>query len=450
MNYPRKIFCVIFLVSLCCVNLFSQVLIQYNQDRTYTLVERTDLRRYDNGRYVGLLSREVRSFIYQENNSRYKNFYQGDFYVLEKTKRNLYEINQGINEAIPSSFTISDDGYLTMIEDNGFPSFRSFPTFPKDKIQIGDTWQGRAERAVDPMNKGIITRLPIFIQYQYTGDGKYHDEEIFILKAQWATRYGISYFDPQGDKDLKSATGSHKADIYVSKKTGCALLVRDLVDETFIYQDGNKINYQGFITLFTEYPPAVDREIVIQALNRIAKNTDDKNIREEKNLDQKIDKITNNTSDKQNNKNTNSYELSNSNKQNDKELFNDTNKTSDITYENTSSGIKLTIQNLQFKPNSSKLLPGEEERLNQIASVLNQVPTSMFLVEGHTASTGNLSGEKKLSVERAYTIATELIKRGIGAEKFLYKGSGSSKPIASNDTPEGMAKNRRVEITILE
>ena len=84
MNYPRKIFCVIFLISLSCVNLFSQVLIQYNQDRTYTLVERTDLRRYDNGRYVGLLSREVRSFIYQENNSRYKNFYQGDFYVLDR------------------------------------------------------------------------------------------------------------------------------------------------------------------------------------------------------------------------------------------------------------------------------------------------------------------------------------------------------------------------------
>ena len=430
----RKIICVVFVITLCCVNLFSQVLIQYNEDRTYTLVERTDLRRYDNGRYVGLLSREVRSFIHQEDNSKYKNFYQGDFYVLEKTKRNLYEINQGINEAIPSAFTISDDGYLSMIEDNGFPSFRSFPTFPKEKIQIGDTWQGRAERAVDPLNKGIITRLPILIQYQYTGDGKYHDEEIYILKAQWATRYGISYFDPQGDRDLKSATGSHKADIYVSKKTGCALLVRDLVDETFIYQDGNKINYQGFITLFTEYPPAVDREIVIQALNQIAKNTDDKNIEEEKNLDVKIDKITNNISDKQN----------------DKELFNDTNKTSDITYENTSSGIKLTIENLQFKPNSSELLPGEKERLNQIASALKQAPNSMFLVEGHTASTGNLSGEKKLSVERAYTIANELIKRGIGAEKFLCKGSGSSKPIASNDTAEGMAKNRRVEITILE
>ena len=409
----KKLFFVLFCVFVN-LNCFSQVLIQYNQDRTYTLVERTDLRRYDNGRYIGLLSREVRSFINQDEHPKYKNFYQGDFYVLEKTKRNSFEVTLGINEAIPSSFTISEDGNLTMIEDNGFPSFRSFPTFPKDKIKIGDKWNATAERAVDPLNKGIITRLPIYIQYQYTGDGKYHDEDIFILKAQWATRYGISYFDSQEDKELKSAMGSHKADIYVSKKTGCALLVRDIVDETFVYQDGNKINFQGFITLFTEYPPAVDREIIIPTLNRIAKNNDDKN-----------------DDDTQ------------------KDFFKDKD-VPDISYENTNRGIRLTIQNLQFKPNSSELLPGEENRLNQIAKVLKQAKNSMFLVEGHTASTGNISGEKQLSVERAYTIAEELIKRGISAEKFIYKGSGSSKPIATNETPEGMAKNRRVEITILE
>lgn len=409
----KKLFFVLFCVFVN-LNCFSQVLIQYNQDKTYTLVERTDLRRYDNGRYIGLLSREVRSFINQDEHPKYKNFYQGDFYVLEKTKRNSFEVTLGINEAIPSSFTISEDGNLTMIEDNGFPSFRSFPTFPKDKIKIGDKWNATAERAVDPLNKGIITRLPIYIQYQYTGDGKYHDEDIFILKAQWATRYGISYFDSQGDRELKSAMGSHKADIYVSKKTGCALLVRDIVDETFVYQDGNKINFQGFITLFTEYPPAIDREIIIPTLNRIAKNNDDKN-----------------DDDTQ------------------KDFFKDKD-VPDISYENTNRGIRLTIQNLQFKPNSSELLPGEENRLNQIAKVLKQAKNSMFLVEGHTASTGNISGEKQLSVERAYTIAEELIKRGISAEKFIYKGSGSSKPIASNETPEGMAKNRRVEITILE
>ena len=207
-------------------------------------------------------------------------------------------------------------------------------------------------------------------------------------------------------------------------------LIENKKSGNFIYQDGNKINYQGFITLFTEYPPAVDREVVIHALNRIAKNTDSEN----------------NNSHNGNGSGSHGGSINTSNNI----FLNGNNKISNITYENTSSGIRLTIENLQFKPNSSELLPGEEERLNQIATALKQAPNSMFLVEGHTASTGNLSGEKKLSVERAYAIAKELIKRGIGAEKFLCKGSGSSKPIASNDTPEGMAKNRRVEITILE
>ena len=176
---------------------------------------------------------------------------------------------------------------------------------------------------------------------------------------------------------------------------------------------------------FAKYRSQAMIEKIIPALNRIAKNNDDDN----------------SNSDKKPNGNNGFFFGDDGNGKN---------KISDITYENTSSGIKLTIQNLQFKPNSSELLPGEEYRLNQIAEALKQSPNSMFLVEGHTASTGNISGEKKLSVERAYSIAKELIKRGIGADKFIYKGSGSSKPIASNDTPEGMAKNRRVEITILE
>ena len=55
-----------------------------------------------------------------------------------------------------------------------------------------------------------------------------------------------------------------------------------------------------------------------------------------------------------------------------------------------------------------------------------------------------------ISKERAYSIAAELAKRGIDKDRFICKGSGSKKPVASNDTEEGKAKNRRVEITILE
>ena len=72
------------------------------------------------------------------------------------------------------------------------------------------------------------------------------------------------------------------------------------------------------------------------------------------------------------------------------------------------------------------------------------------MIEGHTADTGYEAGELMLSKERAYSIADALSKRGISKERFICKGSGSKKPIASNDTAEGKALNRRVEITILD
>jgi outer membrane protein OmpA-like peptidoglycan-associated protein len=71
-------------------------------------------------------------------------------------------------------------------------------------------------------------------------------------------------------------------------------------------------------------------------------------------------------------------------------------------------------------------------------------------VEGHSASTGNPSGEKQLSLERAKAIVDALTKRGISAKQFIYIGCGSENPIADNSTTEGKAINRRVEITILE
>ena len=121
-----------------------------------------------------------------------------------------------------------------------------------------------------------------------------------------------------------------------------------------------------------------------------------------------------------------------------------------MTVDETPAGLRLTIKNLQFKPDSAQLLPGEEERLDQIAQVLKQAREQMFLVEGHTASVGFASGEMKLSKERAHAIAEALVQRGIPAQKFICKGSGGTKPIADNSTPEGKALNRRVEITILE
>ncbi|WP_276752073.1 OmpA family protein [Treponema succinifaciens] len=473
-------------------NVFCQnVLLKYNGSGSYVYIERTDVRRYDNGKYTGLVSREVRSFIaptsVPSGGKISDRYYDGSFFIDEATKRNSREVNVGINGAVPSSFKISSDGILTMLVDNGYPSFRSFPAFTNQRISIGDKWQAKAERVVDPLNKGIFTKLPILVEYTYLKDELFHGEEVYVFSAQWATRYGISYWDFAGDKDLKSAQGSHKATMYVSKKSGNALVVRDMVDETFIYNDGNIYSFKGSISMFTEYPPAYDKNNLIPALQRVA-SVSEKEIKEilekpvnesswiesEKNSSGSIEKNdfesgansrrNNSYAEKKIAKNENQTYGAKNHPQKKKDSADEiqskisagknssSNSKSEkkVIVENTAAGIRLTMQNLNFKPDSAELLPGENERLDQIAQVLKEVPDQMFLVEGHTASVGYEKGEMKLSVERANSVANALIQRGIPREKFICKGSGGTKPIADNSTPEGKAKNRRVEITILE
>lgn len=456
----------------------QEIQFRYNGGRNYTLVERTDLRRYENNRYVGLLSREIRSFI-----SNYGDLYEGSFYVSQDTVRASLSVADQIHDSIPSKFRISDDGNLTMIEDYGYPTFRSFPAFSANRIKHGDSWQAKAERAVDPLNKGIVTKIPMYVQYTYTGDENVRGEDVYVLTAKWATRYGQNiYMDFGGDKELKQATGSHNATMYVSKVTGNAIVVRDSVDETFVYNDGKAVTFKGTISLFTEYPPAVDRSKVIRALQRVAAIDGD----EAKLLaqvatktdgaqskagskDTDVAKISSGSQSSRDAQST-AYSQSKSGSQKSasskpsaesisKAVAAVSKSLSDqaiaaaskpIKVENTTAGIRLTIQNLQFKPDSAELVSGESLRLDQIASVLREVPESQFLVEGHTAATGNETGEMRLSALRAHKIAKELSKRGIPQEKFICKGSGAHKPVADNSTPAGKAVNRRVEITILE
>lgn len=438
--------------------------------------ERTDLRRYDNGKYIGLVSREVTSFInpvYCENGYQY----EGNFYVNEMTNRNYAKVGNGINDYIFASFKIDEKGNLQMISDYGFPSFRSFPAFPEKQIKKGDSWNAQAQRVVDPLNKGIVTKMPIYVQYQYVDDTQFNGEPVFLLTAQWATRYGMGsgnyHIDFGGDSELQKATGSHKATLYVSKKTGNAIVIRDTVDETFFYADGNAIQFKGTISLFTEYPPSVDTSDLIPVLKRICDLTDEqadflakKEVSNQKipeHLSEEFSEITKepdvNQYDKKlitgNDKNFVDKESENSNtfsqKNNASENHIQKKKNHiDIEVEKTPAGIKLSIQNLQFKPDSAELLDSEKERLAQISEILKTVPSAKFLVEGHTADTGNPVGEMNLSIERANAIASSLIKLGINSENFICRGFGGTKPVSDNKTAQGKAKNRRVEITILE
>ena len=83
--------------------------------------------------------------------------------------------------------------------------------------------------------------------------------------------------------------------------------------------------------------------------------------------------------------------------------------------------------------------------INEIFSILQKYPELKFSVEGHTDNTGNVTSNKSLSEARAKAVCDKLQQMGINATRLSSKGYGISKPIDTNDTPEGRAKNRRVE-----
>jgi peptidoglycan-binding protein ArfA len=103
---------------------------------------------------------------------------------------------------------------------------------------------------------------------------------------------------------------------------------------------------------------------------------------------------------------------------------------------------------INFDTDGFSLTPGAEQMLTQVAGRLTACPQPRVSVTGYTDNTGNDAINIPLSGNRAKSVADYLVSQGVVADRVTSNGAGASQPIASNDTPEGRAQNRRVEITV--
>lgn len=119
--------------------------------------------------------------------------------------------------------------------------------------------------------------------------------------------------------------------------------------------------------------------------------------------------------------------------------------------------VQITAQRLEildmvyFQSGKSKLLRRSNPLLNNIAAVLNAHPEiERIIIEGHTDNVGSDKLNLRLSQQRAEAVRNYLVKKGfVDAKRVEARGHGESKPIATNETSEGRATNRRVEFNIL-
>ena len=110
-----------------------------------------------------------------------------------------------------------------------------------------------------------------------------------------------------------------------------------------------------------------------------------------------------------------------------------------------------SFESIPFNENKSNISPEAAKVLDEDGRMLKENPNIKVEIGGHTDATGSDKAAMAISVKRAESVKKYLMdKFNISADRLVVKGYGKSKPIADNNTKEGRAKNRRVEIRILQ
>jgi outer membrane protein OmpA-like peptidoglycan-associated protein len=108
------------------------------------------------------------------------------------------------------------------------------------------------------------------------------------------------------------------------------------------------------------------------------------------------------------------------------------------------------LSSIYFRTNSAELLAASRRVLDEVGQALLDRPEAQIEIQGHTDASGSAGYNLQLSERRARSVFEYLTATYPGLERgrFTVRGYGESRPIASNETPDGMAMNRRVEFVV--
>jgi NitT/TauT family transport system substrate-binding protein len=105
---------------------------------------------------------------------------------------------------------------------------------------------------------------------------------------------------------------------------------------------------------------------------------------------------------------------------------------------------------IHFPSGSSTLEPGSKQALDQVAALLQAMGNARVRIEGNTDNVGRVATNVTLSRQRAESAVSYLVNRhGFDRNRFVVRGNGPNKPVASNGTDEGRQKNRRTDVEII-
>lgn len=311
----------------------------------------------------------------------------------------------------PSVFRRDEFGIYTIDEQYFMPVVRNVPVFPQHDVKIGESWQHSASEAHDLRDNFNIQKpfvVPIDVTYTYKGLAGHEGKTYQLIEVNYDLYYDIPLKNIQNKRN-GSATlpmlypvrtmGYSKQRLYWDSNAGILPYYDEVFTIMMELNTGAVIEYRGTAKAEITMLQRMNKEEIAGVL--------DKNIR-----DMGI---------------------------------------SNTTVEKTDEGITISLENIQFEPDSARLLPAEKEKIEKIGKLLGAYPDYELLVSGHTALAGTAEARQILSEQRAAAVANYLVELGVREQHHVFtRGFGAEKPIAPNTTEANRARNRRVEITVLE
>jgi len=322
---------------------------------------------------------------------------RGSFETSERKKDDSAYV---ITESYDSEFTRDRLGRYTIDPKYYMPVVRDVPTFPDKALSPGDSWTAPGEERHDLRRAFGIPdpyRIPIDVRYAYVGPATRDGKDTRLITASYTIF--LRPPEPPAYKEIfpVQIAGYSDQKIYWDPSAGDAVAYEEKFDFVFDWSDGSIIEYRG---------SAQSKQLEAARMDRAALKAE---------IEKGVAGMPN------------------------------------VSVAATDEGITISIEDIQFEADSAILKAAELAKVERIAELLKSYPDRDILVAGHAAAAGYAAGRKRLSEQRAQTVAERIIALGARSpERVRATGFGDERPIADNATEAGRAKNRRVEITILE
>ena len=319
----------------------------------------------------------------------------GYYYINDNINNNDI---QEIKENILVKYHKDSKGTTFVPVASIFPVMRNIPMFPDDNVIPGTTWESEGLEVHDFFSTNSISQLPVKVSYKFIGvdSDPLQTAEISYICNIDVTNTGDNSIDPK----IYKVTGTSNNTLFFSLKENRPL----------------KEIYERDYVIITS---TMDMYRFIDSGNRVWNKI-------ESTIDKKkeLAKIENDIKDQE---------------------------LEDVNISETTDGLKLSLENISFEPDSAVLTKQEALRLKEIAKILTKYKDKHIRIVGHTADRGTPEAQMKLSALRAKAVAKELLHyNAISSKNTEIQGKGASEPIASNKTEKDRKKNRRVEIFITE